>query len=177
MKEKKVEKKFPRFISNNPCGEDLFEGKSHEKIANCIVEQLKENDNCNIIGIEGSWGSGKSNLVKLIKSKLQEKKDKKEPSFYIYTYDVWGYQNDYLKRSVLENLMTFLTKNDDGPHFCKEWDDSLKRLLSRKETIGSRIVKEINVFTKLSIIMSLIFVAFTFIKDLYFRNIYFFYNS
>lgn len=172
MKEKKVEKKFPRFISNNPCGEDLFEGKSHEKIANCIVEQLKENDNCNIIGIEGSWGSGKSNLVKLIKSKLQEKKDKKEPSFYIYTYDVWGYQNDYLKRSVLENLMTFLTKNDDGPHFCKEWDDSLKRLLSRKETIGSRIVKEINVFTKLSIIMSLIFVAFTFIKDLYFRNFY-----
>ena len=172
MKEKKVEKKFPRFISNNPCGEDLFEGKSHEKIANCIVEQLKENDNCNIIGIEGSWGSGKSNLVKLIKSKLQEKKDKKEPSFYIYTYDVWGYQNDYLRRSVLENLMTFLTKNDDGPHFCKEWDDSLKRLLSRKETMGSRIVKEINVFTKLSIIMSLIFVAFTFIKDLYFRNFY-----
>lgn len=172
MKEKKVEKKYPRFISNNPCGEDLFEGKSHEKIADCIVEQLKDNENCNIIGIEGSWGSGKSNLVKLIKTKLQEKKDKKETSFYVYTYDVWGYQNDYLRRSVLENLMTFLIENDDGPHFCKDWDDSLKRLLSRKETIGSRIVKEINVFTKLSIIMSLTFVAFTFIKDLYFRNFY-----
>lgn len=173
MKEKKVEeKKFPRFISNNPCGEDLFEGKSHEKIANCIVEQLKENDNCNIIGIEGSWGSGKSNLVKLIKSKLQEKKDKKEPSFYIYTYDVWGYQNDYLRRSVLENLMTFLTKNDDGPHFCKDWDDSLKRLLSRKETIGSRIVKELNIFTRLSIAMFNIAIVFCTLKDLYFKDYY-----
>lgn len=81
MKEKKVEKKYPRFISNNPCGEDLFEGKSHEKIADCIVEQLKDNENCNIIGIEGSWGSGKSNLVKLIKTKLQEKKIKKKLHF------------------------------------------------------------------------------------------------
>lgn len=173
MKEKKVEeKKFPRFISNNPCGEDLFEGKSHEKIANCIVEQLKQNDNCNIIGIEGSWGSGKSNLVKLIKSKLQNKENKKDTSFYVYTYDVWGYQNDYLRRSVLENLMTFLTKNDDGPLFCKDWDDSLKRLLSRKETIGSRIVKELNIFSRLSIVMFNITIVFFTLKDLYFKDYY-----
>ncbi len=173
MKETKVdEKKYPRFISNNPCGEDLFEGKSHEKIANCIVDQLKENENCNIIGIEGSWGSGKSNLVKLIKTKLQEKKDKKENSFYVYTYDVWGYQNDYLRRSVLENLMTFLTKNDDGPHFCKDWDDSLKRLLSRRETIGTRIVKELNIFTRLSIVMFNIAILFFTLKDLYFKDYY-----
>lgn len=172
MKETKVyEKKYPRFISNNPCGEDLFEGKSHEKIADCIVEQLKENENCNIIGIEGSWGTGKSNLVKLIQNKLQ-KNNSKDKKFYVYTYDVWGYQNDYLKRSVLENLLTFLIENENGPMFSKKWEENLKRLLSRKETIGSRIVKEINIFTRLSIAMFNIAIIFFTFKDLYFKTFY-----
>ncbi|MBO7048629.1 MAG: hypothetical protein J6W62_06950 [Spirochaetia bacterium] len=173
MKEEKVkEKKYPIFINNNPRGEDSFEGKSHEKIANCIVNQLKANENCNIIGIEGSWGSGKSNLVKLIKDKLKQKNGQKTNDFFIYTYDVWGYQNDYLKRSVLENLLTFLIKDEEGPRFSRDWNDSLKRLLSRKETIGSRIVKEINVFTKLSIIMTFAYIAFSFLKDLLFKKNY-----
>lgn len=166
---KDTEQVYPRFISNNPCGEDLFEGKSHETISNCIADQIIAGNNCNIIGIEGSWGSGKSNLVKLINNKLTKEKGKK---YFVYTYDVWGYQNDYLRRSVLENLLTFLIKDNEGPKFSKEWNDSLKRLLSRKETIGTRIVKELNFFTKISIYMFLFFELFTFIKDIYFKDFY-----
>ena len=40
MSDKKLQKSTkqePQFISNSPCNEDLFEGKSHSKIANSIA--------------------------------------------------------------------------------------------------------------------------------------------
>ncbi len=63
-----------KLLSNAPLGEDLFEGKSQELIADAIVEQLEQNANQRnpdlhhkMIGIEGAWGSGKSNLVEIVK--------------------------------------------------------------------------------------------------------------
>lgn len=58
---------YPQFISNAPIGEDLFEGKSQEKVARYICENLIENDKCKIVGIEGGWGTGKSNLIEITK--------------------------------------------------------------------------------------------------------------
>lgn len=64
-----------KFLSNAPLGDDLFEGKSHNSIAEAIVEQLKINaaqerrsSQQKMIGIEGSWGSGKSNLIEIVKA-------------------------------------------------------------------------------------------------------------
>lgn len=75
---------FPHFLSNSPCNEDLFEGKAHSKIAGNIADLLIENQNSNIIGIEGTWGSEKSNLIKLVGKNIIDEKQKKRISlFYI----------------------------------------------------------------------------------------------
>ena len=89
---------YPRFLDNQPCGEDLFAGKSHEKIAKQIANILQNNNGIQAIGIDGGWGSGKSNLVKLVKNQLAENK------FHFLIYDAWGFQTDFQRRSILENI-------------------------------------------------------------------------
>lgn len=54
-----------KFLSKNVCADDLFDGRFHDGIAQKIASVLK-GDECKIIGIDGEWGSGKSNLVSLI---------------------------------------------------------------------------------------------------------------
>ena len=54
------------FIKNQPLGEDLFSNKSQDKIASVISDKIIKEPDFKIIGIDGEWGSGKSNLVKLI---------------------------------------------------------------------------------------------------------------
>lgn len=52
-----------KLLSNAPCNTDLFEGEAHQKLAKAISDEILHDDKCTIIGIDGGWGSGKSNLV------------------------------------------------------------------------------------------------------------------
>lgn len=124
---------FPRFINNAPCGEDLFEGKSQQKIANNICNIIKTEKSCNIIGIDGGWGSGKSNLVKQVQNNLSKE------DYHFFIYDAWGHQEDLQRRSLLEELTENLTQEN----LVKEvWKLKLKRLLSKvKETESKRVPK------------------------------------
>lgn len=142
---------FPHFLSNSPCNEDLFEGKSHSKIAGNIADLLIENQNSNIIGIEGTWGFGKSNLIKLVGKNIIDEKQKKE--FHFFIYDAWGFQNDYQRRSILETLTSDLieAKILSG----SKWNAKLMQLLSKKSSISSKVVKELNPIAKVSIVFAL----------------------
>ncbi len=124
---------YPRFINNAPCGEDLFEGKSQQKIANNISNIIKTEKSCNIIGIDGGWGSGKSNLVKQVENILPK------DDYHFFIYDAWGHQEDLQRRSFLEELTENLTQEN----LVKEvWKLKLKRLLSKvKETESKRTPK------------------------------------
>src|SRR5574344_386998 len=68
---------YPRFIQNKPCGIDKFDGGSQERLAKTIARHFCQNDSLDeectlprIIGIEGIWGSGKSNVVKMLEREL-----------------------------------------------------------------------------------------------------------
>lgn len=124
---------YPRFINNAPCGEDLFEGKSQQKIANNICNIIKTEKSCNIIGIDGGWGSGKSNLVKQVENILSPE------GYHFFIYDAWGHQEDLQRRSFLEELTEYLTLKE----LVKDvWKLKLKRLLSKvKETESKRVPK------------------------------------
>ncbi len=66
-----------KLLPKKPIGEDLFEGKSQENIAKIISENIKCNDdNHKMIGIEGKWGSGKSNVIELLRNRLDKSKYK-----------------------------------------------------------------------------------------------------
>lgn len=121
-------KKNFNFLKNEPLGEDLFEGKGQERIADVLVDIIND-ERFKVIGIDGSWGTGKSNLVKIIQRKLE-----KRTSFFIY--DVWGHQEDEQRKAILVELTEFIKDEKISLVSNKaDWDNNLKALLAnRKET-------------------------------------------
>ena len=102
---------YPRFIANFPDGNDKFAEKAQEKVAIAISERILSKDcQSNIIGLEGEWGSGKSNVIKIIETKLSK-------SHHMYVHDVWSFQEDLQRRTFLESLTTHLcqAKNNEKP--------------------------------------------------------------
>ena len=70
---------YPRFIQKKPCGIDNLDGGSQERLAKAIARHFRQNDSLNddnalprIIGIEHIWGSGKSNVVKMLEKELSD---------------------------------------------------------------------------------------------------------
>jgi hypothetical protein len=124
---------YPRFINNTPCGEDLFEGKSQQKIATNICNIIEAGKSCNIIGIDGGWGSGKSNLVKQVENILPKE------DYHFFIYDAWGHQEDLQRRSFLEEL----TENLTTESLVKDvWKSKLNQLLAKaKKTESKRTPK------------------------------------
>lgn len=69
---------YLRFIQNKPCGIDNLDGGSQERLAKTIARHSRQDDFLNddnalprIIGIEGIWGSGKSNVVNKLEKNYQ----------------------------------------------------------------------------------------------------------
>ena len=170
---------YPRFIPDKPTGDDVFEGQSQTNLANNICEYIRSNDSASsrgrgqmprIIGLEGKWGSGKSNVVEKIK------KDLEGEGYYTFTYDAWGHQEDLQRRSILETLTNALIEDTvlegkvkikmrNGESKEAEWKDQLSLLLSNKTTTitqpqtrltGSAIwgIVLIGLFTILNIIIN-----------------------
>lgn len=136
-KKEAEEIKYPCFIIDKPEGKDLFEGQSQNRIADNISQFLTENDKNKrkVIGIEGEWGSGKSNVIEILKNKL-------EKDYYFFIFDAWGHQEDLTRRSILEGLLSKLINEDVLKGDKKEWDKKLKALLARKvETESKNIPK------------------------------------
>jgi hypothetical protein len=122
--------KKPNYISSSPSGEDLFEGKSHEKISNTIFELIKEKSlPNNVIGIEGKWGSGKSNVVSILNKKFNAISS----DYFFFTYDAWGHQEDLTRRTFLEELISSL-KVEKKFKGKVDWTQELNKLLAKKST-------------------------------------------
>lgn len=144
---------FPRFIQNRPNGLDKFEGASQTKLAKAIAQQIVNNDALpkeealpKIIGIQGEWGAGKTNVVRLLEKELSGK-------YYFFEYDAWGHQEDLQRRSILELLTDKLIEDGflegmttikvkGGGKKSVSWPDKLKLLLARKtETVTEKYPK------------------------------------
>ncbi|WP_231465074.1 P-loop NTPase fold protein [Pedobacter sp. Leaf132] len=117
----------PKFLSNVPLGEDLFEGKSQEKIAT-VLEEVLVDDQFQIVGIDGGWGTGKSNLVRMLEKRM------KNHAFFLY--DVWGHQEDDQRRSILIELTDHLCADSTDLVADKhKWKEKYKRLLAKEKEV------------------------------------------
>lgn len=135
---------YPQYLPDKPIGVDKFDGGSQESLSKAIVKHILARDNevqnsilPRIIGIEGSWGSGKSNVVKLVQKQLKEER------YHFFEYDAWGNQEDLQRRSLLEQLTDNLItekilvgnttiKVKGGGTQIVDWNKKLKLLLARK---------------------------------------------
>ena len=138
---------YPRFITDKPEGKDLYVGKSQSRIAENINQFIIENETSKrkVIGIEGEWGSGKSNVIEILKNKLKEK-------YYFFVFDAWGHQEDLTRRSILEGLLSKLIKDNELDGKKEKWIDELKTLLSKKVQKQSRNVPKLSWAVLLAVI-------------------------
>jgi hypothetical protein len=142
-KQDNVEQKYPHFIQNKPCGIDRFEGQSQRRLTEAIADHIISIDNDNntpsqsrIIGLEGSWGSGKSNVIKQLKEMLID-------NYYLFEYDAWGHQEDLQRRSFLE-LLTDSLINDAKILEEKQWKEKLNNFLAKKVVRVNKTIPKIN---------------------------------
>jgi len=123
--------KYPRYISNKPCGQDMFKNKPHESIATAINDLICNSDSIElknpVIGLDGDWGSGKSNLINILEKKLEKEKGK----YYVFTYDVWGHQEDLTRLSFLEEIIEWLLLQRNGLKNKKKWLEKEKKISAK----------------------------------------------
>lgn len=133
---------YPKILSKSPCNDDLFKDASHRKLAGIIADEIRNDENCTIIGIDGGWGSGKSNLIGLIKKELHDSSLSNE-KYHFFTYDAWAHQNDIHRRTILEELIANLIDERTCILDSQSWTLALQQLLAKSKTTNKKVVPSI----------------------------------
>ena len=89
------------FLPDDPVSEDSF--GCHKRISDSIAEKIETDPRGKTVGLEGTWGSGKSSIIKMLEERWEEREDVK-----VFTYDAWAHQGDPLRRAFLEELIKSL---------------------------------------------------------------------
>jgi len=133
---------YPQIVSTAPCNDDWFEGQSHKRIASKIADIILDESQHGIIGIDGGWGSGKSNLVGLTQKAINEKiKDDKKKKYVFVTFDVWAHHTDYLRRSLLEEFIKSLM---DQKVLGDSWLEMIDMLLAKVREVDTKKIVKLN---------------------------------
>ena len=122
-----------RLLPDTPADKDTFGG--HERVASSITEVVQTESGGKAIGLEGGWGSGKSTIVKLISQKLSQTKGR---AHRIAVFDMWSHQDDPLRRTFLENLITLL--QGFGWVDEEEWNRRIAELAKRRREDTTKVV-------------------------------------
>lgn len=135
---------YPRFLDNAPLGEDLYESQSQNRIATSIANHIKsKSNNKTLIGLDGDWGSGKSNTISIIERQLGD-------NYYTFIYDTWAHQEDLQRRSFLEEFTASLAtvKLIDQ----EVWNLKLKTLLAKIKESSKKTIPKLSNAIVISII-------------------------
>jgi hypothetical protein len=93
-------------LPDDPAEEDAFAAKAHERVARAIADLVCREPGGKVLGLEGSWGSGKSTVVRLLSKQVAERTS--PPAAQVVVFDAWAHEGDPLRRSFLETLIEAL---------------------------------------------------------------------
>ena len=118
-------------LTDEPEQNDAFSGP-HQRIAEAIAGLIQPPDAKGIsIGIEGSWGSGKSTVARLLTRKLES-----DENIAVVPFDAWAHEGDPLRRTFLE---TIIRRLQDQKWIDQEgWDEAVEELANRREVVKTK---------------------------------------
>ena len=127
-------------LSDDPELEDGF--GTHEPIAEAIAKLIcNEKTGGKCIGIEGTWGSGKSTIVNLLKRKLKEKNKR------VCNFDAWAHQGDPLRVVFYKELLRCLEVED-----VKEYNDTVDIFTGKLKQLKIKSTPELEFWQKLMLL-------------------------
>jgi len=92
-------------LPDTPADVDHFGG--HEKIAKSIISMVRTDRGGKAIALVGSWGSGKSTVIRILQKLLGQDA---ELDMKCFVFDAWAQKGAYLQRSFLESSIDQLGK-------------------------------------------------------------------
>lgn len=154
-----------KFLSDNPAGKDDpgYFDFYHKNIVPAL-KNIIENETCvHTIGLFGKWGTGKSTIIKILKSEM---------NVPVFIFDTWKYQDDALRRIFLIELVEFL--ENEKFSIDKSILDNLYKSTSieKNKTIESGIAKNFlsNIRENWLVIVSFFFIVVWVVVKKYYPN-------
>ena len=130
-------------LTDEPEDKDAF--SPHDKIAKAIAKLIRsknpEDAKGIAIGIEGSWGSGKSTVGRLLTKHLAD-----DPKIAIVPFDAWAHEGDPLRRTFLAAIVKRLEMLKWVPE--NSWKNRLDELANRREVVTTKDKFEITAWGK-----------------------------
>lgn len=122
------------YLATWPTGEDLSGLKPQKAISDAIVKHIKDYDReytdgglmPRVIGLEGKWGSGKSNIIKQLSENESLTND-----YHLIEFDAWAYQEDEYRISLMEHITNKLSLEELEK--AGEYCELLRKALSHEE--------------------------------------------
>lgn len=126
-----------KYLTNEPIGEDWYDGKAQMVLAKRIVAEIKKPstfmgpdgrdwEHTVVMALEGPWGCGKSNVLKMVEKEtgytLDASQENKAEAVFI-NYDLWMHRQDLSRKSILESIVTELS--DSKKVLPKKFKDKL----------------------------------------------------
>lgn len=96
-----------RIVPDEVVTQDAFSGSGHSRTARSLAGTIKEFSRRDAaIGLEGSYGAGKSVVIAITQDILENDEDA-EFDFRVFTYDLWSHQSESFRRGYLEELLAW----------------------------------------------------------------------
>jgi energy-coupling factor transporter ATP-binding protein EcfA2 len=95
-----------KMLSDSPSDNDEF--GSHERVARALKEIILNDDHGQATALIGSWGSGKSTIIRILQGMLSKNESDQGKQIKLLQFDVWAHEGDPLRRSFLERLINSL---------------------------------------------------------------------
>lgn len=100
-------------LTENVSPNDELKDKVHERTADAIYQFIK-NERAGseglTIGLEGSWGSGKSHIINLTRGKFSSCNDA-----LFFSFDAWAHEGDPLRKAFLNELINAAINRSASP--------------------------------------------------------------
>lgn len=142
-----------KFLHDTPADDDFF--GPHSAIAKAILDTVCVDHRLRIIGLSGSWGSGKSTVIRQLAKKLIV--DARCKDYVFFEYDAWLSQNDPPRRSFMEALIPFLIEKDilDESEWARRLDILKGRIQETTKTTTPVLTWKSVVFLKTYLLLAI----------------------
>jgi hypothetical protein len=150
------------FHTEHPASEDVFPGGSHEKVANAMGAYILSPNSSKVIGLDGEFGSGKSSILNMLKSRLLDG----HPDYRVWFFDCEQNYQGSTKSNFIELFTQEVLKDVPvGSADEKKMKTSRDVALGRQFTYRKKTTSRVSAWA-LALLVSLFFSSASF-KELF----------